>query len=93
MNIRLVYAKIASAPQRVFTPNFTLEITPTSFKIKNKEDLRGSTFENDSEADARRFYEWFNAQYEQALKSLGFWELMESVKDAGIKMKRLSRIE
>lgn len=55
MNIRLVYAKIASAPQRVFTPNFTLEITPTSFKIKNKEDLRGSTFENGSEADARRF--------------------------------------
>lgn len=48
---------------------------------------------NDSELDARKFYDWFNTQDDQVLKILGFWELMEIAKDAGIKMKRLSRID
>ncbi len=90
MSIRLVYARIATAPQRLFTTNFMLEMSPTSFKLKNKEERRGSTFTNASEADARKLYDWVQTQGEQAVKDLGFWELMDSLETAGITMKRLS---
>lgn len=93
MSIRLVYAKIATAPQRLFTTSFSLEMSPTSFKFKNKEERRGSTFTNASDVDARKLYDWVQTQGEQAVKDLDFWELMDSLESAGIKMKRLSMNE